>query len=94
MHPTTNPVLLAATAPRNPADTVSRQEVAGLLEHTYRWLRAASAVVPAVAQTAPALTVAAQLYAAGQYPAARRQLSGVIAMVHQARQAYPALPPL
>jgi hypothetical protein len=35
-----------------------------------------------------------QLYDADQYPAVQRQLSGVVAMLHQARQAYPALPPL
>lgn len=72
----------------------SRHEVAGLLQHTYRWVRAASTVAPPVAQTAPALTVAAQLYAAGQYGPARQQLSGVVATLHQARMAYPALPPL
>lgn len=72
----------------------SRHEVAGLLQHTHRWVRAASAIAPPVAQVAPALTVAAQLYAAGQYDAARYQLTGVLATLHQARQAYPALPPL
>jgi hypothetical protein len=55
---------------------------------------AASEVTPAVTRAAPALTVAVQLYDAEQYPSALRQLSGVVAMLHQARQAYPALPPL
>lgn len=64
------------------------------MQHTYHWVRAASAVAPPVAQAAPALTVAVQLYDAQQYPAALRQLSGVVAMLDQARQAYPALPPL
>jgi len=71
-----------------------RCHTAGLLQHTYRWMRAASEVTPAVTAVAPALTVAVQLYSAEHYPAALRQLSGVVAMLHQARQAYPALPPL
>jgi hypothetical protein len=45
-------------------------------------------------QVAPALTVAAQLYEAQQYPAAISQLAGVVAQVQQARQTYPALPDL
>jgi hypothetical protein len=77
-----------------PGGEALRYQTAGLLQHAYRWVRAASEVTPAVSRVAPALTVAAQLYGAGQYPAALRQLSGVVAMLHQARQAYPALPPL
>jgi hypothetical protein len=74
---------------------VQRHDVAALLQHTYQWTRAASAVVPPVAQqVAPALTVAAQLYEAQQYPAALGQLAGVMTMLHGARQAYPALPEL
>jgi hypothetical protein len=74
---------------------VRRHDVAALLQHTYQWTRAASAVVPPVAQqVAPALTVAAQLYEAQQYPAALGQLAGVVATLQQARQAYPALPEL
>jgi hypothetical protein len=77
------------------APQVRRHEVAALLQHTYRWTCAASAVVPPVAQEmAPALTVAAQLYEARQYPAALGQLTGVVTMLHRARQAYPALPEL
>jgi hypothetical protein len=72
----------------------TRFQTAALLQHTYRWIRAATEVTPAVTGAAPALTVAVQLYDAGQYPAALRQLSDVVAMLHQARQAYPALPPL
>ena len=73
----------------------ARQDVAALLQHTYRWTRAASAVVPPVAQQiAPSLTVAAQLYEAQQYQAALQQLSGAVLMARQARQAYPALPEL
>jgi hypothetical protein len=72
----------------------SRHEVAALLQHTHRWVRAASAVVPPVAQVAPALTTAVQLYGAQQYPAAMRQLKAVVESLHEARQAYPALPPL
>jgi hypothetical protein len=71
-----------------------RYQTAGLLQHTYRWLRAASEVTPAVTRAAPALTVAVQLYDAEQYPTAMSQLSGVVTMLHQARHAYPALPPL
>ena len=71
-----------------------RYQTAGLLQHAYRGVRAASEVTPAVTQAAPALTVAVQLYGAEQYPAALRQLSGVVGMLHQARLAYPALPPL
>ena len=72
-----------------------RHDVAALLQHTYEWTRAASAVVPPVArQVAPALTVAAHLYEAQQYTAALSQLGGVVTMLHQARQAYPALPEL
>lgn len=71
-----------------------RYQTAGLLQHTYRWMRAASEVTPAVTGAAPALTAAVQLYNAEQYPAALRQVSGVVSMLHQARQAYPALPPL
>jgi hypothetical protein len=74
---------------------VRRHDVAALLQHTYQWTRAASAVVPPVAQqAAPALTVAAQLYEAQQYPAALGQLAGVVTMLNRARQAYPALPEL
>jgi hypothetical protein len=77
------------------APDVRRHDVAALLQHTYHWTRAASAVVPPVAQqVAPALTVAAQLYEAQQYTAALRQLEGVVTMLHQGRQAYPALPEL
>jgi hypothetical protein len=57
-------------------------------------MSAASEVTPAVTQAAPALTAAVQLYDAGDYPAAMRQLSAVVSALHQARQAYPALPPL
>ena len=78
----------------SPAGEAIRHQTAGLLQHTYRWVRAASEVTPAVTRAAPALTVAVQLYDAEQYPAALRQLSGVAGMLHQARQAYPALPPL
>lgn len=77
------------------APDLRRHDVAALLQHTYNWTRAASAVVPPVAQqVAPALTVAAQLYEAQQYTAALSQLGGVVTMLHQARQAYPALPEL
>ncbi|HEX4659195.1 MAG TPA: hypothetical protein VH307_17540 [Streptosporangiaceae bacterium] len=77
------------------APDVRRHDVAALLQHTYRWTLAASAVVPPVAQqVAPALTVAAQLYEAQQYTAALSQLGGVVTTLHQARQAYPALPEL
>jgi hypothetical protein len=77
------------------APDMRRHDVAALLQHTYHWTRAASAVVPPVAQqVAPALTVAAQLYEAQQYTAALSQLEGVVTMLHQARQAYPALPEL
>ena len=75
-------------------DDAYRDQTAALLQHTYQWLRAAADVTPATARVAPALTVAAQLYDAGQYPAARRQLSATVAMLHQMRRAYPALPPL
>jgi hypothetical protein len=78
----------------SPGGEALRRQTAGLLQHTYRWVRAASEVTPAVTRIAPALTVAVQLYDAEQYPAAMRQLSGVVSMLRQARQAYPALPPL
>lgn len=71
-----------------------RYQTAGLLEHTYRWMRAASEVTPSVTGVAPALTAAVQLYNAEHYAAALRQVYGVVSMLHQARQAYPALPPL
>jgi hypothetical protein len=74
---------------------IRRQDIAALVQHAYRWTRAASVVVPPVAQqAAPALTVAAQLYEAQQYPAALEQLSRVMWVLHQARQGYPALPEL
>lgn len=72
----------------------SRERTAALLQHTYRWVRAAGEVTPAVTRAAPALSVAVQLYDAGQYLAAREQLSAVVATLGQVRQAYPALPPL
>lgn len=85
---------MRAVYARIPRDA-ARQDVAALLQHTYRWTRAASAVVPPVAQQiAPSLTVAAQLYEAQQYQAALQQLSGAVLIAHQARQAYPALPEL
>jgi hypothetical protein len=78
-----------------PSPELQRQDVAALLQHTYRWTCAASAVVPAVAQqVAPALTIAAQLYEAQQYPAALGQLAGAVAMLQQTRRAFPALPEL
>ena len=78
-----------------PQAELQRQDVAALLQHTYRWTRAASAVVPAAAQqVAPPLTVAAQLYEARQYPAALTQLAGVVVIVQQTRQVCPALPEL
>lgn len=74
---------------------VQRQDVAALLQHTYRWTCAASTVVPAVVeQVAPALTIAAQLYEAQQYPAALSQLAGTVAMLEHTRRAFPALPEL
>jgi hypothetical protein len=77
------------------APEARRHDVAALLQHTCQWTRAASAVVPPVAQQmAPALTVAVQLYEAQQYRAALGQLAGVVTMLHRARQAYPALPEL
>jgi len=77
-----------------PGCEAMRYQTAGLLQHTYRWVRAAGEVTPTVTRAAPARTVAVQLYDAEQYPSALRQLSGVVAMLHQARQVYPALPPL
>jgi len=75
--------------------SVTRQDVEALLQHSYLWTRAASEVVPPVAgQIAPALTVAAQLYEAGQYVAAMNQIGGAVHLVRQARQVYPALPEL
>jgi hypothetical protein len=71
-----------------------RAQTAGPLRQTYRWMSAASEVTPAVTQVAPALTAAVQLYDAGDYPAAMRQLSAVVSVLHQVRQVYPALPPL
>lgn len=77
------------------APAVRRQDVAALLQHTYSWTRAASALVPSVAQqVAPTLTVAAQLYEAQLYGAASDQLSGAVWLVNQACQAYSALPEL
>jgi hypothetical protein len=73
----------------------SRQQTAALLQHTYQWTLAAAAVAPPVAQqVAPALTVAVHLYEAQQYEAGLNQLAGVVSTLHQARQTYPALPPL
>ena len=66
------------TAPTGAA----RHQLAALLQHTYRWTRAASAVAPPVAQqVAPALTAAVYLYEAQQYggrarPAIGRRLDG------------------
>lgn len=73
----------------------SRQQVAALLQHTYQWTRAAAMTAPSVAQqVAPALTVAAQLYEAQEYPAAISQLAGVVTTAQQARRTNPALPEL
>jgi hypothetical protein len=75
--------------------TRAASNVAALLQHSYRWTQAAATVTPLVAQqAAPTLTVAAQLYEAGQYPAAMDQVSRAVWMLHQARQAYPGLPEL
>jgi hypothetical protein len=71
-----------------------RLHAAGLLQYTYRWLSAASVMTPPVTAAAPALTVAVQLYSAGQYRPALDQLAATVTMLHQAREAYPALPPL
>ena len=84
-----------ATYAPAPPDELQRQDVAALLQHSYRWTCAAATVVPAAAQqVAPALTIAAQLYEARQYPAALTQLAGVAVLVHRARLACPALPEL
>jgi hypothetical protein len=77
-----------------PGREALRYETAALLQHTYRWVRAATEVTPEITRAAPALTVAVELYNAEQYPAALHQLSSVVTTLHQARQAYPALPPL
>jgi hypothetical protein len=75
--------------------TQAASNVEALLQHAYRWTRAAAAVSPLAAQqAAPTLTVAAQLYEAEQYPAATEQLSRAVALVAQARQAHPGLPAL
>jgi predicted metal-binding membrane protein len=71
-----------------------RLRAAGLLQYTYRWLSAASAVTPPVTAAAAALTVAVQLYGAGQYRQALHQLAAAVTVLHQAREVYPALPPL
>jgi hypothetical protein len=76
-----------------PASTTELQRlyVAARLQQAYGWTCAASAEVPAVAQqVAPALTIAAQLYEARQYPAALGQLASVV--VGQTRWAYQAPP--
>ncbi len=86
---------LTAGCPRASATGVRRQDVAALIQHTYRWTRAAAVIVPPVAQqAAPGLTIAAQLYEAQQYPAALAQVSRVMWVLHTARQSYPALPEL
>jgi hypothetical protein len=76
-----------------PASTTELQRlyVAARLQQAYGWTCAASAEVPAVAQqVAPALTIAAQLYEARQYPAALGQLASVV--VDRTRWAYRAPP--
>lgn len=88
------PAMEVPTGLAPPDGEALRRQTAGLLQHTYHWVRAASAVAPPVAQVAPALTLSVQLYSAHQYPAALRQLSVAVAMLDQARRAYPALPPL
>lgn len=88
-------MIMRALGPPFSAPEAQPQTVAALLQRTYAWTRAASAVVPSVAQqVAPALTVAAQLYEAQQYRAAANQLSRVAWLLDQARQAYPGLPEL
>ncbi len=88
-------MIAQAVYPQVPTPDIRRQDVAALIQHTYRWARAAAAVAPPLAQqAAPALTVAAQLYEAQQYPAALDQLSQVMWVLHNARQGYPALPEL
>jgi hypothetical protein len=85
--------MLASYLPERGA--ARRYDVEALLQHSYKWTRAAHDVVPPVAeQVAPALTVAAQLYEAEQYQAALRQIAGAVQLVRQARQVYPALPEL
>ncbi len=86
---------MRATYPPVYRPDLLRHDVAARLQRTYEWTRAASEVIPQVAEDiAPALTVAAQLYEAEQYPAALRQLSGAVSMAQQAHLAYPALPGL
>jgi hypothetical protein len=80
-------------AANGPASTTELQRlyVAARLQQAYGWTCAASAEVPAVArQVAPALTIAAQLYEARQYPAALGQLACVV--TDQTRWAYQAPP--
>jgi hypothetical protein len=78
-----------------PPPELQRQDVAALLQHAYQWTCAAATAVPAVAQqVAPALTIAAQLYEAQQYPAAIGQLAGAVTTLRQTRRAFPALPEL
>jgi hypothetical protein len=84
---------MSTGAANGPASTTELQRlyVAARLQQAYGWTCAASAEVPAVArQVAPALTIAAQLYEARQYPAALGQLAGVVA--DQTRWAYQAPP--
>jgi hypothetical protein len=80
-------------AASGPASTTELQRlyVAARLQQAYGWTCAASGEVPAVAQqVAPALTIAAQLYEARQYPAALGKLASVV--VNQMRWAYQAPP--
>jgi hypothetical protein len=83
------------TPPRTaPTTEAMRQPAAAGIQRCYRWLEAATPVLPEVAALAPVLVTAVQQYAARQYPACLQQVEVVALAVQQLRAAVPALPAL
>jgi hypothetical protein len=76
-----------------PAEAM-RQPAAASIQRCYRWLEAASPVLPQVAALAPSLVTAVQQYAAQQYAASLHQSAAVLQTVQHLRATVPGLPAL
>jgi hypothetical protein len=76
-----------------PAEAL-RQQSAALLQHCYRWLEAAVAIVPQIAELAPGVLTAVQQYEAQQYEDCLAQVAAAIQTARQLCLAVPTLPPL
>lgn len=71
-----------------------RQPAAASIQLCYRWLEAATPVLPQAAALAPGLVTAVQQYTAHQYAASLNQSAAVFHAVQHLRVTVPGLPGL